>query len=427
MSRGFFHGNKKYAWLALALAGVAGAVLAGSTVIGYFYRYRGEAALGSQDNLRALSCFEKAAEFDGDNSETQLLLARSCRRLWRIDDMEQHLERAAKLGASRRRVERERLLAIAQAGRMDQLGGQLMGLLDDPGDDGAEICAALVAGYAFRADSDSAGAVLEGWIARFPEDPEPYAIGGQLRFSQTDWPAAVTMFRKCLALAPQRTATRLMLAQALLKMNDPAAAEPEFRRCLKELPGSVEACVGLGACLVNGGQPDEARNVLRQAIDRSPHDFEARRQLAELELSVGHAEQAAEWLEPLIKTWPEDRLLASLMARALQEAGKAADAKPYWNAADRAEVALQRVDSLMEQVKLNSSALEPRFELGVLLMKHRSREEGAGWLQSVVRMAPRHRGANQALADYYAAIGDKELAEQHRGRAQSVGEAAHAP
>jgi hypothetical protein len=89
--------------------------------------------------------------------------------------------------------------------------------------------------------------------------------------------------------------------------------------------------------------------------------------------------------------------------RALQEAGRPDESRRYWDAAQRAERALNQVDSLIEYLKAHPSDLESRFELGMLLMKHRSREQGAGWLQSLVRLAPCHRAAHLALADFCAA------------------------
>jgi tetratricopeptide (TPR) repeat protein len=427
MSRWLPIGRKTCLWLSLALVGLAGATFAWPQAAAQYYRYCGQAALRAQHDQQALDCFLTAEKFDVASAETQIFLARSYRRLWRFDDMARHLERADVLGASRRRVKREQMLALAQSGRMDEPGGRLIALLDDPGDDGAEICAALVTGYSLRDQLDLASAVLVGWMSRYPDDPEPLWRCGQLRYSQSDWPDAVKMCRRCLELAPGRSAARLLLAQSLLKMNDPAAAEPELRRCLRELPESIEARTGLGASLFSNGKVDEARSVLEQAVNLAPHDFESRRQLAELELSVGRAGSAIGWIEPLVEHWPEDKQLCTLMARALQESGRADQARPYWDRAERAEEALKRVDSLIQQARADPSATEPRFELGMLLMKHHSREDGVGWLQSLVRVAPRHRAAHLALADYYAATGAADLAAEHRRRAESVGEEVRAP
>ncbi|MBI3866569.1 MAG: tetratricopeptide repeat protein [Planctomycetia bacterium] len=413
---------------------LAGLAVAGALVCVYFApharaaycRYRGTRALKAQNDTLALDWFESAEKLSPENGRTQFLMARACRRLSQFDDMNRRLERAAALGFSPRGIERERWLAIAQVGRTAELGNRLQTLLDNPGDDGPEICAALATGFELTFDVESAGLVLDTWTAKYPDDADGHWRTGRLKFSLTDWAGAAAAFRRCLEHAPDRTSVRLNLAQSLVRMNSPAEAEPHFRRCLKEQPGNLEARVGLGTCLVNLGRSDEARTVLREALQAAPHDFEAARILGELELSLGNAASALECLAPLAKAWPRDKLLCTLMARALHDSGREEEAKAYRDEAERAAAALEKVDPLLERIKQDSADLDARYELGTLLLERRSREEGAGWLQSVVRLSPRHPQAHAALAEFYERWGSEDLAQMHRRLAESSKDQGHA-
>jgi tetratricopeptide (TPR) repeat protein len=400
------------------MAGVAAAVWAVPIARTGYYRYRAANALKLRQNESALEWLQQGQRIDGNDLETHLLLARTLRRMSRFADMEQHLEHAARLGISPGRVERERWLALAQVGRIDE--PQLRQMLEKPGDDGQEICAALVDGYVGRLDLTSADVVLDGWIANFVDDPEPYFRRGELRSGQGEWAEAAEMYRLCVNRSPQRTDVRLKLAQSLLRLKRPEEAASQFRRCLRDIPLSIEARVGLGTCLIETGAQAEARNLLEQVVAEAPRDFAARQQLGELDLSLGHPERAMDWVKPLVELWPDDKRLCNLMARALQEAQKNDAAAQFWERIGRAEEALLRVDGLLDEIREDPTQPGPRYELGVLLLKHTSREDGVGWLQSALRLAPRHAGAHRALAAYYAECGDEELARQHRQLADAA-------
>jgi tetratricopeptide (TPR) repeat protein len=413
---------------ALATIGVVPLLwLAGPWGLAAICRSRGTAALRSGNEELALGWFGRAEKFQGDSGLTQFLLARTCRRMNRIDEMQQHLERALACGFPKARVEREQWLCLAQNGQTNRLGSRLQALLDDPGDDGREILAALTGGYVVSFDLDSANFVLGEWMARYPDDPESYARAAKLRQVQGEWPAAVELYRRSLKIAAGRTVVRLSLAQCLALMNDPALAEPEFRRCLAEQPDNVEAGAGLGACLVNLSRVDEARTVLTETLRRDPHHFEVARSLAELELSQGNCDAALAMLTPLAKSWPHDKQLCTLMARALQESGQVDSAQPFWDEAERATAALEQVDGLMDKIKRDGNDLAARYELGTLLLERRSREEGAGWLQSILMYEPDHRAAHAALADYFERAGEPKLARMHRDLEARLAESGDEP
>jgi tetratricopeptide (TPR) repeat protein len=378
-----------------------------------YHLYRGRTALQFYQTDAGCVWLSGAERFDPDNAETQFLLGRACRRQRRYDEAAQHLERAAKLGFPGLRVERERRLAVAQTGRVRDVGDYLAEMLASPGDDGAEICAAYVQGYCLTLDFGTADKILDAWIADFPDDPEAHVYRGNFWYGQNEWTSAIPAYEKCLKLDPSRHRARLSLAECLLKMNESAKAEPHFRRCLKDAPDELQIWFGLGKCLKNLGRPDEARTAFEHIVERAPRHGEVRMQLAEIEYLAGRPEAAIKWAEPVAEDWPDDILLATLMAQAWQQVGNPENARKYWGVVRRGEAVRASLDKLASEVSEHPSDPDLRYRIGTMYLRYRSREEGVYWMNSVLQYDPRHQAAHRALADYYSKVGESGRAGQH--------------
>jgi tetratricopeptide (TPR) repeat protein len=379
-----------------------------------YYLYRGRRALQHFQTDVGRAWLTAAERFDCDNAETQFFLGRACRRQGQYDDAARHLERASRLGFSLVRIERERRLAIAQTARVREVADYLPGMLESPGDDGAEICAAFVNGYCLSLDFSTAGRILNAWAADFPNDPEAHFRRGNFWYGQNEWQAAIPAYEKCLELDPSRTKSRRILAGCLVEMNEPARAEPHFRRCLQESPDDLQIWLGLGICLMNLGRTDEARLALEHVIACSSRNDEARTRLAQLELLCGRPEAAIEWAGPLAEQWPDDIPLATLLAQAWRQTGHTENARKYWDVVRRGEQATNQLDKLTTEVRKHPDDLKLRYKIGTMFLHYRSREDGVNWLNSLLQYDPRHRAAHQDLADYYSKVGETDLADQHQ-------------
>ena len=388
--------------------------------------FRGRRALQHFQTDAGRVWLTAAERFDRDDAETQFFLGRACRRQGQFDDAARHLERAARLGFPLVRIERERRLAIAQTARVREVADYLPGMLESPGDDGAEICAAYVNGYCLSLDFGTAGRILNAWAADFPNDPEAHFRRGNFWYGQNEWQEAIPAYEKCLELEPSRTKARETLARSLVQMNEPARAEHHFRRCLQESPDNLQIWLGLGMCLMNLGHTDEARRALEHVVALSSRNDEARTRLAQLELLSGRPEAAIEWAGPLAEQWPDDIPLATLMAQAWQQTGYPEKARKYWEVVRRGEQATERLDKLTTEVRKHPDDLELRYKIGTMHLRYRSREDGVNWLNSLLQYNPRHSAAHQTLADYYSRIGDTGLAESHL-RAAHEAEASRGP
>jgi predicted Zn-dependent protease len=414
-------------WIALITAAACLLAFAAPYGWGRYCRYRGARALGEFQTAAALEWLQKATDWDPRDPEARFLLSRAFRRAGRLNDMETNLAEAARLGSPGARIERERRLSIAQTGRVREVEPFLPEMLANPGNDGAEICASFVSGYCLNFDFDRAGTILEAWAKDFPTDPEPFHRTGDLWYSQNEWDRAVQGYRRCLELRPDYTKARLSLAQCLLRQNTPAEAEGHFRQCLREGTNRVEALSGLGTCLMSLGRLEEARTAFEEVVSLAPREIDARRRLGELELSLGRPEQAIRWVEELSEKWPDDKVLCTIMAQANQELGRTEEARTHWEGVRRAEKALTQLEKLTTAVREDPTNPDLRYEIGMMLIKYRSREDGVGWLLSLLQYAPAHAGAHEALARYYSQIGETERAERHESFLATAGKARGAP
>ena len=115
---------------------IIGAIL----LVGYSVRQvcliKARHALSERDAQIALDWTAWVNRLGPDSSEAHFLAARACRRLGNVEGMKGHLERAHELGWPAERLDREWILAQAQAGLLEQAEPHFQELFTNPGDDG---------------------------------------------------------------------------------------------------------------------------------------------------------------------------------------------------------------------------------------------------------------------------------------------------
>ena len=403
---------------AVALTALAWVFAAGPVVTRY-HLSRAEAAMAVGEVRDALGHLQSAQSWDADSAEVQIRLARAYRRLGEFDRMNQHLAEARRLGWPSAKILAERWLAAAQIGRVDDVARHLPRLLTQTQDeDRRQVYSAYVTGYSLNLNFAAADVLLDAWVAEYPDDPEPEFRRGDRWYTHGRWEWAVDAYRAGLKKGPDWFAPRLRLAECLLKTRQLDASEREFRRCLEQQPDDIDALLGLATCMLDRGDSDDARGLLEAVLRRDPDNFEARLHLGHLELVGRRGEQALRWLQPLAEKWPEDWELSMLMIQALHATGQDDAAQRFVEIARDRDQQISRLEELFDEIRKRPHDLELRYQIGRMLVRHRSRAEGVGWLQSVLRYDPQHRGAHAALAEYYENIDRPEDAARHRMAAE---------
>ena len=377
-----------------------------------------ERALRERKAEIALAWLKSIADRQSDG-QTEFLMARAYRRLGDLDQVREHIQLAYDHGFSVERLQREQWLAMAQSGQMRDAEPHLRRLLQDPGDDGPEICESFVSGYFRNRQIQKAMPIIDAWQADYPDDPLPYSIRAG-RFRELEhWSEAIAAYRKTLELTPADSNIRLQLAiclKASLKLEE---AEIEFRKCLKETPQEKALLTEWGDMLLSAGKVSDATGVFEQLLAIDPENYDARAAMGGIFLMNGKASDAVSMLRPLYAQRPYDSKVRYSLASSLQAAGKTEEAAEIFQQVNAAEEQLRRKRKLLDELANSPDPVNQRYEIAIIAMKYESPEEGLRWLMTVIDMDPGYTGAYTALADYYQRIGNVALEKKYRTLAEA--------
>lgn len=378
---------------------------------------RAQRAIAEYDPETAIARLEWALAVDGKHAETHFWLARAHRRRGAMDQVRAHIERAWELGFPTERLNREQYLAMAQSGQMRAADPHLPGLLMNPGDDGREICEAYVNGYFVTCRFAEAFRLLDVWQAEFPDDAQPYKFRALFAVSLGDMRTGAEHCRSALERAPDRRDLQLALATCLSSLHEFEEAERMLERILHDDPDNIAALGVLAEDRLEQGDAEGAERCLSRLLALDPANLQGRITRARTYAFNQRAEEAVTVMRDIVRERPYDVESRFVLATALRAAGETELAASEFAFVQEAREELQRARMLKERViEDEPENAELRYEVGRILLRYESPETGAGWLRSVLEIAPRHQGAHQALAEYHAAMGHHEIAEFHRSQ-----------
>ena len=172
-------------------------------------------------------------------------------------------------------------------------GMRIAGLLSDaPAQDRALYEAAGHAGYALL-DEDSMGADkrFRELFAQNPSARNLHYFYGFLLFPSAP-EMAVVEFERELAIAPDNTSARAMLAFSLMITGHYAESRTEAERVLVESPGMEMAQIALGRAMVEAGEYARGEEMLKQVLAGDPQNKEAHLGLIAIYSHTGRKEDA---------------------------------------------------------------------------------------------------------------------------------------
>ena len=418
--------------------------------------------LRERESELAVSVLLSAHEIDADHPEVNFLLARGFRRLGQFTKVVEHLDLAEGFGWPAELIRLEQLMGAAQAGQLTTSAPELYKFLSrggDYGDEGPEVCEALVNGYFLSYQFGLAQPLLDEWQTAYPADAQCYMFRGLFFENRSDPSKAVAEYRTAVELAGERTDVRLRLAQVLKKTNQYDEAIEQFEICLGEDATHPEVMTGLGQCYHLQGQIDEARRMFEKVLVLEPDYFDAQLALGQLEETAGHPDIALRWLRPACRRRPSDTEARYSLALSLQVVGRKrrdaaawpptgtsepglsmagaigwaarrasaelalSEASHHFRFVADAQQAMQRVQVWTDIIRSEPRNADLRFKIGNYLMKYDNPEHGLGWLLSVLDIDPNHPPTHRMLEEYYRGQGKIERAELHGKMATEAGEA----
>jgi tetratricopeptide (TPR) repeat protein len=393
----------------------------------YFYMHQGRRALSNAEYSQALADFRAAWEIDPLNSETGFWLARACRKTGDLAGVRKHLGESQRLAyTDKKRLKREWWLVLAETGRIQEVETHLSEMLMNPGDDGVEICDAFSKGYCLNLMFPQAHQLLDAWATEFPRDFRPYLRRAQIYAGSKQWSLAIGELREAQKRAPEEIAVHRELGHCLYKNDETEEAERHLLAVIRREPADVPTLMNLAQIAFDRNDHKAAFEYLKQIVAARPQDFPARLLLAKVHMAMGDPARSAEVAESLVAEWPEDLSAHYVLAQALRAAGRAEDAKRHFVMHAELDKNWARIETIGREMNQHPSDPQLRYELGILLLRHVSRSEGAAYLESVFQFVPTHAEAHRALAEYYEKTGNQALSIQHRELAETTISAASA-
>lgn len=393
------------------LAGVLG-------ICCYFWKdvcyWRADAALWHRRTDDA-AVWVKRSQWWRSSYDPQLcrLQLRIARRQGNLVEVERLLKEAVALRLPPREVQRERLLAMAQANQFKAMEGRWADLLNDQRDDGPEIARGYYTWAMLNHNVNLALKVIQLWQQDYPLDPEPWALNGRYHQSMNNWEGAEEAYRQAVTLAPDSDKYRLAFADVLQNRLKADEAIVLYQKHLKAHPQSLEALHGLAQCAATKGDMETASRVLRNALEANPEDFATQKLYGEILLASGNAVDAIPVLEKAYRAVPEHANLAYALGRALKEAGRGTEAKPFFAFMEECRPHLDRLLKLERQLRTNPNSLELRMEIAEITAKYVSRRDAIRWYENLLLVDPNYVPAHRELVHLYRQLGDPQFAEFH--------------
>jgi predicted Zn-dependent protease len=153
---------------------------------------------------------------------------------------------------------------------------------------------------------------------------ESHLHAAEVNSAEQRWREAAVEWKEALRLAPEQSALRMRLGEALFRSRDYRVAISTLKPLLSG--GGAEAQFLYGASLLNLQQPLDAIPYLREAIARDAHLLPARAALGQSLLQIGKAEEAIPLLKSAISV-DQDGSVHFQLFRAYQMTNRDADAR----------------------------------------------------------------------------------------------------
>ena len=222
--------------------------------------------------------------------------------------------------------------------------------------------------------------LLEAAEREAPDWPELKVNLAAARSSAGDFKGAAAAARAALALNPSLDGARFNLGLALLKGGDPSGAAVALAPYANEpAPPAVHAALGLAWMQLD--REAEAAPVLQRSVDAGVRDRDvlvaAGRAWIRTD-DVAKAKAIGTILESVAPSWIETEMLL----------GDIADADQDWGRA-RARYAAA--------IRLDASAAQPRYSLGLVLYKEREYDAAADAFTRAIALNPSHVSAHYYL------------------------------
>lgn len=371
-----------------------------------------DAAIGRHDWAAATAGLDRLDRLQPARSAHVLRRARILRRQDRLADSIAAIDEAARLGHDAEEIRRQRVLTVAQSGRIGEVEPEIRRLFGAAVDDAfAEECyEAIVKGYVACHRIDDARQCVAFWREWQPDNPRAQAAAGLVAEKLELHGEAMAAFRRALSLAPHDVAVRGRVAAHEVYSGRLDVAAVEYARCLAEVPGDAGFLLGLADCRLRLGEADTATALLHDALalDLTPgQEAVALTSLASLAAEARNTRDAIALYRDAVRLDARNITARFGLASALTGVGDEAAAATQLAEAQRLTAMHRRLTALTREAVGEPDNAELRVEIAGLLADLGFPDAGSRWLQTAAQVvSPRER--TPAPSDRRAAGGERD-------------------
>jgi putative PEP-CTERM system TPR-repeat lipoprotein len=230
---------------------------------------------------------------------------------------------------------------------------------------------------------DEAIKAAQDLAARQPDDPVPLNLLGSAHAGQGDKVKAREQFEKALKLKGDFHSATLNIARLDLDAGNTEAAAQRYESILKVEPGQEQAAIGLARIVEERGDQEETDRLLQMARTNNKFSLGPRLILANRYLRQGRLEEASRVADEADEIAPRNPAVRRVQARVQAGRGAYGRAKTIY---------LELSEKAPEDAQLI-------FELAFVQVRDRDPQSATASLQRVLKIDPKHVGAQVALGE----------------------------
>lgn len=397
--------------LILAIAAWASGTLA--TVPIFYAKYE----LALRNDNKATRWLDIAESLNGDRSEISLLKARVARRFNDLDEMEKQLREAIAGKCDTNRIDRERTLALAQAGQIDRVIREIEEWLADPGDEVADLADAYSSALQQKGRTNEAKVVLNVWIADCPSDPRPHVQLARIAETELSPELAEQQYKLAIDKNPDYPVANYFYGRFLLTQKQPAESIKILSRCLEIDPSTSPAAkVLLAASHRLLGQRDTAFDLLQDVIatpkrpladsfvrlSAVPEQGEAEFELGKLYFDESNYELAESYFRKASELSPDHFDAERQLGLTLQRLGKDSEADIVMKRVEQKRKELADIMPYVDRINVKPEDFEARYQIGEVLLRNGREERAIQYFEGVLIDAPDHEPTHRRLFEIYS-------------------------
>jgi tetratricopeptide (TPR) repeat protein len=352
-----------------------------------------------------------------NSGEVNYLAAQAARRTGDLPAARKHLAAAAKAGWVETALDLERALLNVQEGDLDIAEGYLQECLAHDHPDSRLIAEVLTPAYLNEFRLVEAATVNKKWVELAPDSAKGWKYRATILEKMRIRDEATTAYRRAVELAPDDRDLRMGLVHILLETKQPpeeAAGHLEW--LMERAPDDPAVRVELAICREAQGKPDEAIRLLDELIAKDPGYAAALLHRGRIDLDRGRAADGVSFLRRAVEREPVNTYALYTLVRCLQLTGPPEELQAIESRWKRADADLQKLSEVTRGVARFPNDPDRRFQAGELFLRNGFEEQGLRWMNSALRIDPRHRPTHKYLAEYYRKTGQPHRAAEHQLR-----------